>query len=303
MEGAGSDPRRLDEEKAWSLLLRLAARARAGDPFVGVTAFRVGDDGVVVEVANGDGAVTIHAEGDTAVEAALELAPAVREMLELYLPLVVGPRSRELVVGHLGQSLDGQIATASGASAYVTGPANIRHLHRLRALFDAVLVGAQTVAHDNPQLTTRLVTGSSPTRVVLDPTLRLGDDRRVFQDRAAKTLVFYREAQAEPRALGDAEVVAAPGQGTAFDLEALVAALRRRGLRRLFVEGGGITVSRFLASGALDRLHVTVGSVFLGVGRPGVVLPGIDEIRGALRPRTRRFLMGDDVLFDCAFER
>jgi len=303
MEGSGSDPHRLDEEKAWSLLLFLAARARAGDPFVGATAFRVGDDGTVVEGSNGDGAVTIRPERDAALEAELELAPAVREMLELYLPLVVGRQSSELVVGHLGQSLDGQIATASGASAYVTGPANIRHLHRLRALFDAVLVGAHTVERDDPQLTTRLVSGASPTRVVLDPTLRLAQDRRVFRDRAAKTLIFCREDATEARACGEAELVAVPGRGDGFDLHALLAALRRRGLRRVFVEGGGITVSRFLANGALDRLHVTVGSVFLGVGRPGVVLPGIDEIRSALRPRTRRFLMGDDVLFDCAFDR
>jgi len=302
MEGAASDPR-LDEEKAWALLLWLAARARAGDPLLGTTAFRVGENGSVAEAAAGDAAVTIRAEPEPVLEAHVELAPAVREMLELYLPLVVGRRSSMLVVGHLGQSLDGQIATASGASAYVTGPANIRHLHRLRALFDAVLVGANTVDRDDPRLTTRLVPGASPTRVVLDPTRRLDQDRRVFQDRAAKTLIFHCKGVTEARTVGSAELCAVPGHGGGFDLEALVAALHARGLKRLFVEGGGITVSRFLAGRVLDRLHVTVGSVFLGAGRPGVVLPRIDEIRAALRPRTRRFLMGDDVLFDCAFDR
>jgi len=303
MEGSASDPRRLDEDKAWALLLWLAARARAGDAVVGETAFRVGEDGSVAKAASGDGTVTIRPEQEALLEMHVELAPAVREMLELYLPLVVGRRSTELVVGHLGQSLDGQIATASGASAYVTGPANIRHLHRLRALFDAVLVGANTVDRDDPRLTTRLVPGASPTRVVLDPTRRLDHDRRVFQDGAAKTLVFHCKGVTEARSIGDAELCAVPGRGDGFDLAALVAALHARGLRRLFVEGGGITVSRFLAGGVLDRLHVTVGSVFLGVGRPGVVLPGIDQIRSALRPRTRRFIMGEDVLFDCAFDR
>src|SRR5207245_1441303 len=85
--------------------------------------------------------------------------------------------------------LDGQIATASGASRYVTGPQNILHMHRLRALCDAVIVGAGTVEADDPQLTTRLVAGDSPVRVVIDPGLRIARDRQIFRDRSARTLV------------------------------------------------------------------------------------------------------------------
>jgi riboflavin biosynthesis pyrimidine reductase len=80
----------------------------------------------------------------------------------------------------------------------------------------------------------------------------------------------------------------------------VIQVLAERGLRRVFVEGGGVTVSRFLAAGALDRLHVAVSPLFLGQGRPGVVLPAIAELTSALRPSVRRFTLGDDVLFDCS---
>jgi riboflavin biosynthesis pyrimidine reductase len=67
----------------------------------------------------------------------------------------------------------------------------------------------------------------------------------------------------------------------------------------LLVEGGGITVSRFIEARALDRLHVTIGPLLVGSGRPGIILPGIDRVDQALRPVTRRFELGSDVLFDC----
>jgi len=79
-----------------------------------------------------------------------------------------------LVIGQLGQSLDGRIATPSGKSHYITGPESLVHLHRMRAWVDAVIVGAGTVAADNPQLTVRRVEGRNPVRVVIDPSLQIG---------------------------------------------------------------------------------------------------------------------------------
>jgi diaminohydroxyphosphoribosylaminopyrimidine deaminase/5-amino-6-(5-phosphoribosylamino)uracil reductase len=303
MEGSAGDVDCVDEERAWALLVALSARARGGTPLTSVTAFDVTSDLRITEGADGPDVIELRPDEDVPFETRRPLDAPASDMLNLYLPLCIGPRATALVVGHLGQSLDGQIATSSGASSYVTGPENIRHLHRLRALFDAVLVGANTVDKDDPKLTTRLVPGDSPTRVVLDPRLRLPENRSVFCDGAAPTLVLCEEARATRPSLGRAEVVGIPATGDCLSVDGLVAALHARGLRRVFVEGGGITVSRFLAQGAFDRLHVTVGSVFLGSGRPGVVLPGIDGLEGALRPRTRRFLMGGDVLFDCAFTR
>src|SRR5512134_3304030 len=124
---------------------------------------------------------------------AADAPEAVRALLDLYAPLCNAHVGRPLTVAHLGQSLDGHIATASGDSYYVTGPDNVRHLHRLRALSDAIVVGATTVARDDPQLTVRHVEGANPVRVVLDPSARLDASRRVFSDDAAPTLVVHAE--------------------------------------------------------------------------------------------------------------
>jgi riboflavin biosynthesis pyrimidine reductase len=259
------------------------------------------------------------------------------DLVDLYLPL--WGRGAAVTVGHLGQTLDGRIATESGVSRYVTGPENIVHLHRMRALCDAVLVGAETVRQDDPQLTTRRVSGDSPVRVVVDPRRRLGPGYRVFQDGQAPTLLVCAEERArgpgpgagveerrsgrrsgtgveerrsgrrsgtgvEERRSGrqpgaGVEVLGVPVVDGQLDLRVLRERLTGRGLRAVFVEGGGVTVSRFLQQGVLDRLHVAVAPLILGSGRHGLTLPVVGTLEEALRPRTRVFRMGADVLFDC----
>ena len=101
----------------------------------------------------------------------------------LYGPLLA-PAARGdgcFVLGRIAQSLDGRIATNSGASRWISGAADIVHTHRLRALFDAIVVGAGTVRADDPQLTTRAVTGPSPVRVVVDTNRHLHADFGVFR--------------------------------------------------------------------------------------------------------------------------
>src|SRR5512141_1129097 len=96
------------------------------------------------------------------------------ELFDLFKPLLdVRPAGAMWVIAQLGQSLDGCVATRTGDSNFINGPENLVHVHRLRAVCDAVIVGAGTVAADNPRLTTRRVVGPHPTRVLLDPQLRL----------------------------------------------------------------------------------------------------------------------------------
>lgn len=234
---------------------------------------------------------------------------AARAFVELYLPLCQplceSPRSPRRptrawptrIVAHLGQSLDGCIATHTGDSARVTGPENIMHLHRMRALSDAVIVGAGTVANDDPRLTTRLVAGAHAVRVVLDPEARLGLDYQLFRDGAAPTLLC-RIAGRSSVMPARAEVMEMPVSESLPDLGKLVEALAERGLRRLFVEGGGVTVSDFLNQGLLDRLQIAVAPLIIGRGRAGVSLPACDAMEQALRPPKRLYQMGEDVLYD-----
>jgi diaminohydroxyphosphoribosylaminopyrimidine deaminase / 5-amino-6-(5-phosphoribosylamino)uracil reductase len=223
-------------------------------------------------------------------------------LLGLYLPICSATVSRPITVGHLGQSLDGFIATHSGDSQFVTGEDNLVHMHRLRALCDAIVVGAGTVAADDPQLTTRRVTGSSPVRAIVDPQRRLTLSARVFVDEAAPTLYFCGRSRI---AAGETHVGAATLVGVdetdngGANMAQVLAHLRKRGCARVFVEGGGVTVSAFLEANLLDRLQITVAPVFIGDGRPAIRLSPPNRLRDCLRPPCRVFRMGDDVLFDC----
>jgi diaminohydroxyphosphoribosylaminopyrimidine deaminase / 5-amino-6-(5-phosphoribosylamino)uracil reductase len=238
-------------------------------------------------------------------ESRLAPAEARSEFLNLYLPICSATSARPLTVGHLGQSLDGFIATRSGDSQSVTGGDNIVHLHRMRALCDAVIVGAGTVAADDPQLTTRHVPGPNPLRVVFDPGRRLMPTFRLFTDEAAPTLYICGRSRLSPGEshIGTAVIAAIDDDGPGDEAAQALHLLRARGCARVFVEGGGVTVSRFLEADLLDRLQIAIAPVLIGEGRPTVRLAPQVRLRDCRRPRYRVFRMGGDVMFDCDLSR
>lgn len=232
---------------------------------------------------------------------------AARDLFNVFKPLLDShARGSGWVVAQLGQSLDACVATRTGESMFINGPENIIHLHRLRALSDVVLVGAGTVAADNPKLTTRRVPGPSPTRVLLDPRLSLASlvsGAHVFSDGQALTywLCDARWREQAEELVGAERTLAVPGllrTDGSPDLALAVAALRARGLPRIFVEGGGVTVSRFLEQGCLDRLHLAVAPVIIGNGRPGLRFTGAARLADCPRPGHSVYKMGVDQLWD-----
>ncbi|MET9666858.1 RibD family protein [Streptomyces sp. NPDC006475] len=265
----------LTEEQAWELLL--GVRSEADADAAGLVR---GPDGIR---RWGQGA-----------------SPEAEALADLYLPLcLAGPR---LTVAQLGQSVDGFIATRTGDADFVTGEEDRRHLHRLRALADAVVVGAGTAVSDDPQLTVRACAGTNPVRVVLDPRGRVPLERKVFTDGSAPTLWVVgaggdHEKRVRGGVGGGVDVLTLPDDD-AFAPRRLVETLARRGLGRMLIEGGGVTVSRFLHEQALDRLYVTVAPVLLGDGVPGLRFAGTSVMRDALRPPTRRAMLGEDTLFE-----
>lgn len=205
-----------------------------------------------------------------------------------------------IVIGQLGQSLDGRIATLSGESKYIGGCFALDHLHSLRAVVDAVLVGVGTVAADDPLLTVRRVPGVSPARVIVDPSGRLNPAARCLAPDGTRRLVVRRPGAGGDVPAGAELVEVVPEADGALAPRAILAALRLRGLRRILVEGGARTLSAFLDAGALDALHVVVSPVILGSGRPGLELAPVARLAEALRPRTRVTVFPDgDVLFAC----
>jgi riboflavin-specific deaminase-like protein len=288
-------------DAAWSLLRAASALADRLDRSNRLEVF--GEDEV-------EGLRLLPGESPSAVlawrpgvgwESRLRPDEARSELLNLYLPICSGTAARPVTVGHLGQSLDGFIATRSGDSQTVTGGDNIVHLHRMRALCDAGVVGAGTVAADDPQLTTRHVTGRNPLRVVFDPRRRLTPTFGVFTDGAAATLYICSRSLIAPGEshMGRA-VIAAIDEGEPGDEAAqALRLLHERGCARVFIEGGGVTVSRFLEADLLDRLQIAIAPILIGEGRPTVRLAPQVRLRDCRRPGYRVFRMGGDVLFDC----
>ncbi len=278
-----------DVDRVWAACLALAAARRAGTQAM---------------LAQHVGLRRTHADGwrlDGAAD------PAAQTLFELLKPMLdCRADIQPWVIGQLGQSLDGCIATRTGDARFVNGPEILTHLHRLRALADAVIVGAGTVAIDDPQLTVRHVPGPHPVRVLFDPQLQLARyarTARVFSD-AAAPLLWLCDARWGPEAralVGAPQVLAVPNllrHDATPAVASGLAALFARGLRLLFVEGGGVTVSHFLAQGALDRLHLALAPVIIGNGRPGLRLPGATRLADCRRPPFKVFPMGADQLWD-----
>ncbi|MET9478975.1 RibD family protein [Streptomyces sp. NPDC006638] len=281
----------LGAAEVWERLLGVRSEADA----VAAGLLRMGEDS---SEARREGPSQAWREGPSGARPAG--SSEARLLVERYLPLcLAGPY---VTFAQLGQSLDGFIATRTGDADYVTGEEDRDHLHRLRALADAVVVGAGTAVSDDPQLTVRTCPGTNPVRVVIDPRGRVPLDCRVFTDGSAPTLWVVgarrEDGQAVPGRVGDGvEVLTLPDR-EAFAPRALVRTLALRGLGRVLVEGGGVTVSRFLHERALHRLYVTVAPVLLGDGVPGIRFDGPDVMRDALRPPVRRSTVGEDTLFE-----
>ncbi len=220
-----------------------------------------------------------------------------RAALDLYAPLArrdVGP----VTVAQIGQSLDGRVATVTGDARDVSGPEGLAHLHRMRALVDGVMIGVRTALHDRPQLTVRMCKGPNPARIVVDPRGRLPDEMALFRADGARRIVVQGVARARPAGV---EVITLPLHDGWLDPAEILMALRGLGLRTVMIEGGGITIARFLEAGLLDRLQVAVSPLLIGGGPQGLTLQSpVARLSDALRPETRAYGMGPEVVFDCA---
>lgn len=217
--------------------------------------------------------------------------------MSLYRPLA--DRGKPFVLAQVGQSLDGRVATPSGDARDVSGSDGIVHLHRCRALVDAVIVGVGTIIADDPSLSVRAVDGPSPVRVVVDCNGRIPMDAKFFSDGGERIIVI--QAQDIDHRPKGAEIIKLPRRVNGIDVADILAALRTSGLNSVLVEGGARTIARFLDAGAVDRLHVAVAPLIIGSGPSGISLPPVQSLTEAQRPKINVYDIGTDVLFDCDF--
>jgi riboflavin-specific deaminase-like protein len=207
---------------------------------------------------------------------------------------------RPRVTLHFAQTLDGRIATRTGSSRWISGPAATRFAHELRAGADAVIIGSGTAIADDPQLTVRLVEGRQPIRVVLDARARLSAGSKLVTDASAPTIHVTCTPDRRPMAPHVEPWCLPPDRdGVGVDLDALLARLAARGVTQVLVEGGSCVITAFLKRRLADRIIVTVAPMILGQGIEAVGDLGIERLDQALRfSPARVFSLGDDVLIE-----
>jgi diaminohydroxyphosphoribosylaminopyrimidine deaminase/5-amino-6-(5-phosphoribosylamino)uracil reductase len=173
---------------------------------------------------------------------------------------------RPFVTWKFATTLDGRSAAADGTSRWVSSPAARRDTHRLRAECDVMLVGANTVAVDDPELTVRDEAdepiGRQPLRVVMGER-DLPEDRRIFNGRAESLHLRTR------------------------DPHAALAELYARDKQHVFLEGGPTLAAAFLTAGLVDEIVAYVAPMLLGSGRAAIGDLGIDTITHARHLRVR----------------
>ncbi|MFA4938426.1 RibD family protein [Brevundimonas sp.] len=193
----------------------------------------------------------------------------------------------------LATSLDGRIATASGESQWITGEAARLEGHRLRAANDAILVGVETVLHDDPEMTARLPGRSvdQPLRVVLDSRLRTPGTAKLAGE---NTLIL---TVAEPHPVGAAKVKRVEADQGRPAIPAVLQALKAAGVKSVLIEGGGQVAASFLRAGLVDALEWFRAPILLGgEGRPCVAALALAKLSDA--PKFRRLgvePVGDDL--------
>mgnify|MGYP001823082815 CR=1 FL=1 len=215
----------------------------------------------------------------------------------LYAPIAASRGETPFLLAQVGQSLDGRVATITGDAADISGMEGLKHLHRCRALCDAVVIGVRTALTDDPQLTVRLVPGQSPARVVIDPRGRLPNSARVLADDGVRRIVVQAVDTDRPEGV---EVIRLRASERWISPEAIRTALFDAGFGSMLIEGGGVTIAGFLEAGLLNRLHVAVAPLIIGAGPAGLRTAPIAQLSDALRPETSIYGLETDVVFDCA---
>jgi diaminohydroxyphosphoribosylaminopyrimidine deaminase/5-amino-6-(5-phosphoribosylamino)uracil reductase len=202
--------------------------------------------------------------------------PVVRGLMEEDARSLNRPYCRWIVSGRpfvtlkLAVSVDGQIASATGDSRWISGEAARKMVHRMRSEADAVLVGGKTFRRDAPLLTSRIRGGRNPKRVIL--TSRIAGVARNERFLEAEGEVIVAAPRNVPqkeverfRSLG-IRVLLFPARKGRIEAGAFLDSLGREGITSLLAEGGGITAGWLVEAGAVDRYVFFLSPLLLGEG-------------------------------------
>ena len=245
----------ISKKTAWSLILKINSKISCKNDLVTINEDIRGHKINIIYNKSND-----HIENSN-----LSDDHEVNNLLKIFLPIVCSSKKTQFIA-HIAQSLDGFIATNSGESKYISSKENLDHIHRLRAISDIIIVGANTFREDKPKLTTRLVEGDNPKIHVFDPKriLKLNQIPNNIKIISAKDIIRKKFNR----------------------------------YKTIYVEGGGKTISYFMEKNILDRIHVCLCPIILGGGRPSFIQNKNISIKNLKSYDAKHYNMGNDVLLD-----
>jgi diaminohydroxyphosphoribosylaminopyrimidine deaminase/5-amino-6-(5-phosphoribosylamino)uracil reductase len=212
----------------------------------------------------------------------------------------------------IAQTLDGNIAESSAHSKWITSMKSRKLVHALRARFDAVLVGARTIAADDPRLTVHSVHERNPWRIVLDGEFTAPRHARVFTDRNRnRTILFVSEATLAKRGKALAamahrgvQVFASASETGRLDPHLVMKVLAEQDIASVLVEGGAETFSEFVEAGLADKVFLFLAPKILGDGLAPFAHIGRRSLRSPVAlSRVSSWNLGPDILIEGYFKK
>lgn len=270
---------------------------------------RAGITGVAIGIAdpdprvNGTGIAKLEAAGITVSHGVRKAACA--SLLRSY--ITHRQHGRPHVTLKAAITLDGYLATTSGDSRWISSKPSRTIAHEMRAMNDAILVGANTVARDNPDLTVRHVPGKNPLRIVLDSNLRTSTEQRLITGAVeTPTLIVHTTGDRQKilpfQSLMGIETMRCTRSENGVDLRDLLSKLAKKGILSLLVEGGAAIHSAFIESGLVDELVLFIAPKILGNGRSFVSLSPVKAIADGIQLDTPNIqLSGPDIVYRTTF--
>lgn len=255
-------------------------------------------------LVNGNGIRKLRTAGIQVVEGILEAqAKQLNEYFHKY-----SIQKLPFVTLKMAQTLDGKIADYQGNSRWISNLETLRKVHELRAKYDAILVGANTVHKDDPELTVRLVKGRNPTRVVLDGSLSVSKKSRIFLTATENPTILFTSQKGYLKNLKKASFLTKIGvkifviksKSTIISLKKVLTILAKNSITSILVEGGSEVVAQFIKNRLADKIIYTIAPKILGKGTPAIS----DKIRF---PITNPFELhnvtlqqyGTDIMIEC----
>ena len=218
----------------------------------------------------------------------VKIDPILRQSCEIALPLI---RKKDRVfIGQIGQSLDAKIALNNGNSHYINEKESITYLHCLRSISDGVLVGVNTIIKDNPLLTTRKIKGQNPTRLIIDPSLKLTNKYKIFKDK--KTNIIFTTSN-KTKNLNNTTIVKLPKKDFTLGVYKF---LKKSSLRYILIEGGPTTLSHFIEQNLINYMQFIISPTLIGSGINSVKLKPITNLKKAIRRKSNFAKLGKEIV-------